>query len=281
MKKKVKKILVFSFVTIFLSIIAINIYSFQSGYVGVTNKGGEGTGCICHGTHAPTPAVSVFFVGPDSVQVGQTVIYNVKLAHGPAIVGGFDAAVYAGIIDTVYTETGVRRDSLSGELTHSHPKPFTNDTVSWSFKYTAPAAEQIDTLYAVANSTNNDTTSDNDDWNFSPNFTIRVYNPIGIKNHNSIAESFHLYQNYPNPFNPATKIKFDLNKDGIVRLEIFDISGKSISVPVNGQERSGKHEIEFNGNGLSSGIYFYRLNFTSSDRNSTGYTEVRKMILVK
>jgi len=281
MKEKVKLILVFFSLAIFISIIAINIYSFQDGYVGVTNKGGEGIGCVCHGTHVPTPTVSVFFVGPDSVEVGQTMVYNLKLAHGPAIVGGFDAAVYAGMIDTIYTETGVRRDSATGDLTQSHPKPFTNDTVSWSFKYTAPASEQIDTLYAVGNSTNNDTTSDNDEWNFSPNFTIRVYNPIGIKNQNTIAEAFVLYQNYPNPFNPSTKIKYNLSKDGFVKLEIFDISGKSISVPVNGLEHSGEHEIQFGGNRFSSGIYFYKLNFAPSDGKSGTYTEVRKMILIK
>ncbi len=281
MNKKVKILLVFSSITIFISIIAINIYSFPTGYVGVTNKGGEGIGCVCHGIHAPTDSVSVFFEGPDSVETGQTVIYTIHLAHGPAIVGGFDAAVYAGIIDTVSTEPGVRRDSATGDLTHRHPKPFTNDTVTWSFKYTAPSTEQIDTLYAVANSTNNDTTSDNDEWNFGPNFTIRVYNPIGIKNQNNIAYDFRLYQNYPNPFNPATKIKYDLNKDGFVKIEIFDVSGKSISVPVNKFERSGEHTVEFSGNSISSGVYFYRLYFTSSAGKSANYTEVKKMILLK
>lgn len=275
----IKKVLAFISVSVFILIIAFNIYSFQGGYTGVTNKGGEGVGCICHGTHAPTPSVSVFFTGPDSVETGHNVIYSIKLAHGPAITGGFDAAVYAGTIDMIYSEPGVRKDTSTGDLTHSHPKPFTNDTVSWSFKYTAPQTAQTDTLYAVGNSTNNDTTSDNDDWNFSPNFIIRIYNPIGIKNQNTIAEEFRLNQNYPNPFNPSTNIKFSINKDGFVRLEVFDITGKSVSVLINEMKRSGEYEAEFDSRNLSSGVYFYRL--ICNENNKSELSDVKKMIILK
>lgn len=281
MKSKIKKIVIASSVIIFISLIFINIYSFPTGYVGVTNKGGEGIGCICHGTNMPTPSVSVFFEGPDSVAIGQTVQYKVKIAHGPAVVGGFDAAVFAGRLDTLNTETGIWRDSTTGDLTHRHPKPFTNDTVYWSFKYTAPSTAQVDTLFAVGNSTNNDTSSSNDEWNFSPNFTIRVYNPNGTANQSTIANSFRLYQNYPNPFNPATKIQYIIPSSGYVDLEIFDITGKTVKSLFKGNQSVGMYKFDFNGSPLASGIYFCELKFTPENAKNSNLREVKKMILVK
>jgi hypothetical protein len=281
MKSKVKKFVIPFIIVLFVSFIFINIYSFPNGYVGVTNKGGGGIGCICHGTNMPTPSVSVFFEGPDSVAVGGTVLYNMKIAHGPAIVGGFDAAVYAGNIDTVSTESGVWRDSSTGDLTQLYPKPFTNDTVNWTFKYTAPASEQVDTLYAVGNSANDDSTSDNDEWNFSPNFTITVYNPIGITNRNSIANSFRLFQNYPNPFNPETKIAYTIPTAGFVDIEIYDITGRNVSTLIKGNQSAGKYKYDFNGSSLASGVYFYELKFTSNSPKNDNFREIKKMILVK
>jgi hypothetical protein len=281
MKKKVIVFLTFLSTLIFISILFTNIFPFSSGYIGVTNKGGEGIGCICHGTSMPTPSVSVFFTGPDSVEVEQTVIYKIKVAHGPAVVGGFDAAVYAGRLDTLANEPGVRRDSATGDLTHRYPKTFTNDTVYWSFKYTAPGSEQIDTLYAVGNSTNNDSTSDGDEWNFSSNFTIAVHNPIGISNSNIAVHDFLLYQNYPNPFNPVTKIKYSLGNASYVRLEVFDISGKLVSILKNDYEKGGVHNINFDGTNKSSGIYIYRISVTENAEATNGSIEIKKMVLIK
>lgn len=273
MGKHIFKLLLFFFVTIFITLIVYNIYSFPGGYTGVTAKG-DGLGCICHGNNQPTPAVSVFFDGPDSVAVGQTVLYKIKIAHGPAVVGGFDAAVYSGTIDTVAADTTLRRDNPTGELTHRFPKEFDNDTLFWTFKYTAPGNEQTDTLYAVGNSCDNDTTSSNDKWNFSPNFLIRVYNPIGIVNNGKIVKDFKLYQNYPNPFNPVTNIKYDVNGNIYLKITVFDITGKIIDILNNGFAKQGTYEVEYNGKNLPSGIYFYKI--------ETGlYSETKTMVLIK
>lgn len=88
---------------------------------------------------------------------------------------------------------------------------------------------------------------------------------------------FSLNQNYPNPFNPSTKIEFALPKDGFVSLAIFDNSGREVSRLVNENRSSGYYAVSFNGSGLSSGIYFYRLEVKGSDN----FVQVRKMVLVK
>jgi hypothetical protein len=85
---------------------------------------------------------------------------------------------------------------------------------------------------------------------------------------------FTLSQNYPNPFNPSTKIDFQLPTDGNVKLSVFDISGKLVSVITNGFRTAGYHTVDFNSANLSSGIYFYRL-------EGNNFSKVMKMTLIK
>jgi hypothetical protein len=70
---------------------------------------------------------------------------------------------------------------------------------------------------------------------------------------------FVLSQNYPNPFNPSTTISYTLKRNGKVRLTVYDIIGREVTVLVDGVQSAGKHEIMFSGADLPSGIYFYRL----------------------
>jgi hypothetical protein len=86
--------------------------------------------------------------------------------------------------------------------------------------------------------------------------------------------NFELSQNYPNPFNPSTTISFSLPNTSKVTLKVFDILGNEITTLVDDQVDAGNHSIEFNAAGLSSGIYFYRI-------QAGNFTETRKMNLLK
>ena len=68
-----------------------------------------------------------------------------------------------------------------------------------------------------------------------------------------------LWQNYPNPFNPSTTIKYELPKSSFVRLSVYDMLGREVSVLVNGRRDAGIHEVKCDGSNLASGVYFYRL----------------------
>lgn len=65
--------------------------------------------------------------------------------------------------------------------------------------------------------------------------------------------------NYPNPFNPTTLIKYQIPEAGFVKLIVYDLLGKEISVLVNETEKSGYHSVEFNARNLPSGVYIYTL----------------------
>lgn len=87
-------------------------------------------------------------------------------------------------------------------------------------------------------------------------------------------ENFVLYQNYPNPFNPKTTISFTLNKKSFASIKVYDVFGKLIRTLVNDELNSGSYNIQFDGSGLSSGVYYYEL--TTGEAKAT-----KKMILIK
>lgn len=92
---------------------------------------------------------------------------------------------------------------------------------------------------------------------------------VFVEGDDKLPESFTLFQNYPNPFNPSTTISFNLNKADLVKLEIFDVLGNKIETLVNKFLQQGNYSFTFNSQGLSSGIYYYRLtsgNFMSSKK---------------
>lgn len=78
---------------------------------------------------------------------------------------------------------------------------------------------------------------------------------------NPFPNQFELSQNYPNPFNPTTMIAYALPSSGKVRLSVYDLMGKEVAVLVDGIQRAGNHEVQFDGANLASGIYFYKLQF--------------------
>jgi hypothetical protein len=277
-KLNTKYIYIASLFAVTFILYAFSMSFFPGGFVGTTRKNGENLGCVCHGDTASS-IVSVVITGPDSVAAGQTVTYRVKASNGPAAVGGFNVACYrADKTDTLTLspltgDTTVRKQE--GELTHAHPKMFNADTVSWQFTYTASNVLGYDTLYATANSTNDDTTSSNDNWNWSLNKIIRIYNPIGIINISSIAEGFSLSQNYPNPFNPVTQIIFSVGKTSNIELKVYDMLGNVVSVLVNENLKRGEYKTDFSSSGISSGTYFYTL--SSDGRNIS----TKKMLFIK
>jgi hypothetical protein len=104
-------------------------------------------------------------------------------------------------------------------------------------------------------------------------------NIVGINNISSIAESFSLSQNYPNPFNPETNIRFAIPERGNVSLRVYDMLGKEVSNLVDGNYSMGTYEVNFDGNGLGSGTYLYRINFVSETGKE--FTDTRKLTLLK
>jgi hypothetical protein len=97
---------------------------------------------------------------------------------------------------------------------------------------------------------------------------------VGILSNNNLPSVFFLKQNTPNPFNPLTQIKYGISKEGFVKITVFDVLGRKILSLVDGNQKPGTYEVEFDGTNFASGLYFYKL-------EAGNFTDVKKMILIK
>lgn len=75
----------------------------------------------------------------------------------------------------------------------------------------------------------------------------------------SLPNEFALYQNIPNPFNPNTTIRYRLSAPSSVKLQVFDVQGRSVALLVDHQQQTGEHQVQFDASDLASGIYICRL----------------------
>lgn len=86
--------------------------------------------------------------------------------------------------------------------------------------------------------------------------------------------TYSLEQNYPNPFNPTTTIRYQIPKEGMVTLKVYDILGAEVATLVNEEKTAGKYEVSFNASSLASGVYIYKL-------LADEFISVKKMVLLK
>jgi photosystem II stability/assembly factor-like uncharacterized protein len=155
-----------------------------------------------------------------------------------------------------------------------------NNGTNFNLQYISPSAGIYRHLSIFASAKDNIFTTIRG-WGVTNNGAISNYSdPSGIKIISSeIPQSFYLYQNYPNPFNPATKIRFSIpshpeGKVQEVRLAVYDIAGKEISVLINEKLSAGFYEYNWDGSNAASGVYFCKM-------ISGSYSGIKKMILIK
>jgi len=91
-----------------------------------------------------------------------------------------------------------------------------------------------------------------------------------------LPQSFRIRQNYPNPFNPTTIISFDIPRQSMVSLRIYDALGRRVASPLLDESLpAGTHHMPFDASHLSSGVYIYRIQLDD------GQTLSRSMTLIK
>jgi len=110
---------------------------------------------------------------------------------------------------------------------------------------------------------------------------VPIDNPIINK---QIPTVVKVYQNYPNPFNNSTMIEIEIVEAGNLQLEIVDITGKMVYEKNVGELNPSMYQIQWNGisnarSQVASGIYFYRIIFTS--QSGKNYNQIRKMMFFK
>lgn len=241
------------------------LHAFSTGITGRTLK--NGNGCECHSLN-PSGNVNVVIDGPSTINTGETANFTVTITGGPLSAAGTNIAASTG---TLNAATGLQK--VGDELTHTSPKAVTGGSVVFTFSYTAPATAGDITLYANGNSVNLNGQNTGDQWNFASNKTVTVQTPTDIDDEN-ILNTFKLEQNYPNPFNPSTRIDYKVGEATNVMLAVFSSSGEEIATLVNEFKSAGSYSINFDGTGLASGVYYYKL-------TANNFAETKKFVLMK
>jgi hypothetical protein len=114
-----------------------------------------------------------------------------------------------------------------------------------------------------------------DDEHTIINNWLETGSPTGINEiGGTVPREYQLAQNYPNPFNPTTKIEYTIPVSGQVSLKVYNTLGQEVATLYNGIQRAGTYQATFNGSGLASGIYLYRL-------KAGNVSITRKFILMK
>ena len=112
---------------------------------------------------------------------------------------------------------------------------------------------------------------------------------VSVEPDEPVPMTYALNQNYPNPFNPTTVISYQLPAAGMVRLVVYDILGREVSVLVDESKEAGVHKLKFDASGLASGVYLCRMQVRPLDaavgrdsKNGAGpYIDTKKFLLVR
>jgi len=97
---------------------------------------------------------------------------------------------------------------------------------------------------------------------------------VSVLDPEPLPERPSLYQNYPNPFNPSTTIQFEIPHASSVSLRVYNPLGQEVATLLDGDKPAGVHGVRFDGSGLASGLYFYRL-------QAGDFVAVKKLLLLR
>jgi hypothetical protein len=214
---------------------------------------------VLSATAASVAMTVIEIPGDDAATFNRTVRFTVKVRND-----GTGEDFYH--ISTSHSDTSFHSIVLDS-FVYAQP----GDTVSVEFEVRTPiftsSPDTVDVISYTVNSGIDPSQTYSDNVNLYLSIT-------DVPDGGNLPRGFALNQNYPNPFNPTTTISFTLPRSSDVRLEVFDILGRSVESRDLGYRSVGDHAVEYDASALSSGVYFYRL--------VTDYAQQsRKMLLVK
>ncbi len=194
---------------------------------------------------------------------------------------------------TVFAGTGddefhgsIRARKATGALTVSYTAGpagdvmFTWTTASSPQDFTTPAAinEFVCTgLWPSAAGWNGSGNSGILYTNWDNNYRLMWdwFGNVGIEGTEGTSAGLSTIHNSPNPFNATTNISFSLAQSSPVSISVYNVAGQLVSTIADNQSfDAGTHSVEWNGQSLSPGVYFCRL-------NADGISQTHRMLLVK
>jgi uncharacterized delta-60 repeat protein len=182
-----------------------------------------------------------------------------QTADGGYVVAGLTNSFGAGSYDFYLVKTNSQGDTV-----------WTRTCGGSDYDYASSIQQTADGCYVMAGSTESFGAGGRDFYVVKTGPDISETEPAKI----STPNEYILYPAYPNPFNLSTQITFALPKAGEVSLKVFNLLGQEVATLAHGMQTAGTHTVFFDGSGLPTGIYFYRL-------DSGNLIQTRKMVLLK
>ncbi|MBI5216122.1 MAG: choice-of-anchor B family protein [Ignavibacteriae bacterium] len=109
---------------------------------------------------------------------------------------------------------------------------------------------------------------------------ITVASTVGVEEESiNTPAGISLEQNFPNPFNPTTNFGFRISDFGFVTLKVFDVLGREAVVLLNEEKSPGKYSVQWDAQGVPSGVYFYQLEV--NERDGTHAVQRKKLIILR
>ncbi len=149
--------------------------------------------------------------------------------------------------------------------------PFNDDSPVWSL-FTYPLNDYSDRMVKLGFLLQVDRNGVDAGWYID--FITIQQDSVSIRDDTRIPSKISLFQNYPNPFNSSTLISYELPSHSDIKIDIFDIVGRKIATIQEKEKPAGVHNVIWNAENLSSGVYFYKL-------QADDFEGTRRMILVK
>jgi len=81
---------------------------------------------------------------------------------------------------------------------------------------------------------------------------------VSVPTHPDLPVRVSLGNAYPNPFNPSVNLPFELSENALVKIEIFDITGRKMATVLHAKLDAGSHTIRFNAKNFASGLYLVK-----------------------
>ena len=222
-----------------------------------------------------TNGENLYLIDPQNgyYNIGPTGVTLTGLSFDPT-----DGTLWGSDADNIYTiDTLTAVASLIGNTNYSEITDLSFDALGNLYATQLPPYSPASNLISINKSTGEGALigTIGTDWGIEClafNQVKDVSDILDMKN--VIPMVYALKQNYPNPFNASTTIAYDLPVAGKVELAVYDILGKKVATLVNDHQTAGKHAVEWDAIGQSSGLYFYQI-------KAGDFLKIKKCILLK
>jgi photosystem II stability/assembly factor-like uncharacterized protein len=234
----------------------------------------------------------ISFSKVDSIPVSGHVYYDIRIARNGNSVWacGEGGVIRKGIIATLPVELTAFTANINNSIVNLNWSSATEKN-NRGFEIQRKSSSNDFITVSFVNGNGTSTKTNNYSWseNLQPgiyfyrlkqvdfNGTFEYSNSIEVV---AAPQNFILEQNFPNPFNPSTKIRYNIPVESNINIKVFNSLGENVREFILGTRSAGFYDLDFNSNGLSSGVYFYTIHSASVD-GKQNFSNTKKMILLK